>query len=412
VPGNLVALLVGRAIDERWRRRKRRGTGRAPGRPAAARVKPDLGRRLSGQPFLLDRPGVVPRDCIALLFEPDRPPRLLPPRSYLKPPAFPFRQPIQVMVVNSAPVVLDLTITDLVTMDGYRIDRVVIRMTVQLSDREDFRGLRDRAAEFGVDFEQPLLDQVRLEVMSQVLAAVRMNRLADLRRLSLYRVLAEDWMPSWFAGRTLVGRSFEIRKVVWPVGDSASQAATPAAEHPRAGAPQAPFLASTASTASIAPAASSGLAPQRLDLTMDAKLRRLWLREGDSDLRGIAGAKIEASATVIAVPGSAPGAYANNRLAELFGQHFEDRKVKVVAAVATDYDQLVRAWFSQVASGADRLVSVESAGDDAVLRITVDHPSGAANGPAPQVGSQSDREALRQLLPHRKVEFVTPSAGR
>ena len=145
---------------------------------------------------------------------------------------------------------------------------------------------------------------------------------------------------------------------------------------------------------------------------MDAKLRRLWLREGDADLRGIAGAKVDASATVIAVPGSPPGAYANHRLAELFGAHFDHRTVKVVSAVATDYDELVRAWFSAVATGADRLVSVESTDGDGVLRITVDQLSASGNGAAPRVGSQSDREALRQLLPHRKVEFVTASAGR
>jgi hypothetical protein len=391
VPGNLLALLVGRAIDQRRRRRKRGGTGPEQERTAAARPKPDLGRRLVGRPFLLDRPGLVPRDCVALLFEPDKPPQLLPPRSYLRPSAFPFREPTQVLVVNTAPVFLDLTITDLVSMDGYRIDRVVIRMTVQLSDREDFRGLRDRATEFGVDLEHPLLDRVRLEVTSEVLAAVRMNRLADLRRQTLYQVLADHWMPSWFAGRALVGRRFQVRKVAWP-----SEAAAEPADPP----------------AVVRPKPTRAPVPTALDLTMDAKLRRLWLREGDADLRGIAGAKVDASATVIAVPGNPPGAYANHRLAELFGEHFDHRKVKLVAAVATDYNELVRAWFSAVATGADRLISVESTDNDAVLRILVDQLSSAENGSAPRVGSPSDREALRQLLPHRKVEFVTAPAGR
>jgi hypothetical protein len=391
VPGNLLALLVGRAIDEHWRRRKRRRAAPPPERPAVVRTKPDLGRRLVGQPFLLDRPGLVPRECVALLFEPERPPRLMPARSYLRPPAFPFREPTQVLVVNTAPVVLDLTITDLVSMDGFRIDRVVIRMTVQLSDREELRGLRDSAAEFGVDLERWLLDRVRLEVTSEVLAAVRMNRLADLRRQTLYQVLADHWMPSWFAGRTLVCRRFEVRKVSWP-REASVNPVDPAAAGPQTSTPP--------------PTAKP------LDLTMDAKLRRLWLREGDADLRGIAGAKVETSATVIAVPGSPPGAYANHRLAELFGQHFDQRRVKLVAAVATDYNELVRAWFAQVAAGADRLISVESTDNDAVLRILVDQLSAAESGGAPRVGSPSDREALRQLLPHRKVEFVSASAGR
>ena len=55
-----------------------------------------------------------------------------------------------------------------------------------------------------------------------------------------------------------------------------------------------------------------------------------------------------------------------------------------------------------------RLVWVRSLEDDSVLRVGVDQALRSAEERARglAVGSQSDREALRRLIPHERVEFV------
>ena len=79
-----------------------------------------------------------------------------------------------------------------------------------------------------------------------------------------------------------------------------------------------------------------------------------------------------------------------------------------VAAVADSYEDLVRAWFKQVDGSPGRLVSVRSVDDDSILRIGVDHALRSAEERTRglSVGTQSDREALRRLVPHERVEFV------
>jgi hypothetical protein len=68
----------------------------------------------------------------------------------------------------------------------------------------------------------------------------------------------------------------------------------------------------------------------------------------------------------------------------------------------------VRAWFKQVDGSPGRLISVRSLEDDSTLRIGVDQALRSAEERARglSVGSQSDREALRRLIPHERVEFV------
>jgi hypothetical protein len=141
---------------------------------------------------------------------------------------------------------------------------------------------------------------------------------------------------------------------------------------------------------------------------MDARLRRLWSRHSESELQGISGAKVGGGTTVLAVSGRPPSAYEGTMLREIFGRHFEDRNVRLIAASGDSYDDVVRAWFRQVDANPGRLVSVRSTDRDGVLRITVDQPrDGKADSNAgPSVGRESDREALRQLLPHDRVEFV------
>jgi hypothetical protein len=141
---------------------------------------------------------------------------------------------------------------------------------------------------------------------------------------------------------------------------------------------------------------------------MDARLRRIWRRYAEPELRAIAGAKVGNSATVVAVVDREPGAYEGSRLREAFGSYFEDRNVHFVAAVADSYEDLVRGWFKQVDGSPGRLVSVRSVDDDSILRIGVDHALRSAEERARglSVGTQADREALRQLVPHDRVEFV------
>jgi beta-phosphoglucomutase-like phosphatase (HAD superfamily) len=145
-----------------------------------------------------------------------------------------------------------------------------------------------------------------------------------------------------------------------------------------------------------------------MELTMDARLRRMWRQYAEPELRGIAGVKAGNSATVVAVVNREPGAYEGSRLRETFGDHFEDRNLHLVAAVADSYGDLVRAWFKQVDGSPGRLVWVRSLEDDSVLRIGVDQALRSTEERARglSVGSQSDREALRRLVPHERVEFV------
>ena len=93
---------------------------------------------------------------------------------------------------------------------------------------------------------------------------------------------------------------------------------------------------------------------------------------------------------------------------EAFGNYYEDHSLHFVAAVADSYEDLVRAWFKQVDGSPGRLISVRSFDDDSVMRIGVDQAlrSDEERARGLSVGTQSDREALRRLVPHERVEFV------
>jgi hypothetical protein len=85
----------------------------------------------------------------------------------------------------------------------------------------------------------------------------------------------------------------------------------------------------------------------------------------------------------------------------------------VVLAVADSYEDVVRAWFAEVGSSS-RLISVQTTDDNSALRISVDPARPLRPGEASEisVGRQADRQALRALLPHERVEFVAASTGR
>ena len=394
--GKLWSSLFGRVVTDRQ-------SPTAPSDPAKTAVKePALGMKLTGDPHPLDRLVSVQPNTVVVVFEQDSVPRLKFPGEYLTPGLLPSLRPVQVLAVNTAPVELDVTVDHLVTLDGHELERCLVRVTVQLTDRDNYASVVGLAAEYGTELEAYLLQRVETEVAMEMHAAVKMNRLADLRRQTVQQVLADRWLPRSFAGGALVRREFAVIEVSWPKDSAASVqiAQTSASE-----------VDQTVAVLKSPPARPSALTSPALfvtELTMDARLRRIWRRYAEPELRAIAGAKVGNSATVVAVVDREPGAYEGSRLREAFGIHFEDRNVHFVAAVADSYEDLVRAWFKQVDGSPGRLVSVRSVGEDTILRIGVDHALRSAEERARglSVGTQADREALRQLVPHERVEFV------
>jgi hypothetical protein len=396
VVGKLWSSLFGRVVTDRQ-------SPTAPSDPEKTAVKePALGMKLTGDPHPLDRLVSVQPNTVVVVFEQDSVPRLKFPGEYLTPGLLPSLRPVQVLAVNTAPVELDVTVDHLLTLDGHELERCLVRVTVQLTDRDNYASIAGLAAEYGTELEAYLLQRVETEVAMEMHAAVKMNRLADLRRQTVQQVLADRWLPRSFAGGALVRREFAVVEVSWPKDSAASVqiAQTSASE-----------VDKTVSVLKPPPAAPSARTSPALfvtELTMDARLRRIWRRYAEPELRAIAGAKVGNSATVVAVADREPGAYEGSRLREAFGIHFEDRNVHFVAAVADSYEDLVRAWFKQVDGSPGRLVSVRSVGDDTILRIGVDHALRSTEERARglSVGTQADREALRQLVPHERVEFV------
>ncbi|HET9302290.1 MAG TPA: hypothetical protein VFO20_05900 [Propionibacteriaceae bacterium] len=396
VVGKLWSSMFGRVVSERQ-------PPTAPNDPEQTDVaEPTLGMKLTGDPHPLDRLVSVQPNTVVVIFEQDSIPRLKFPGEYLTPGLLPSLRPVQVLAVNTAPVELDVTVDHLITLDGHEIERCLVRVTVQLTDRDNYASIAGLAAEYGTELEAHLLQRVETEVAMELHAAVKMNRLAELRRQTVQQVMADRWLPRSFAGGALARRNFAVIEVSWPK-DSAipvqsSQSSAPKADETNAVFKPAPVVP-------IAPTAPASFATE---LTMDARLRRIWRRYAEPELRGIAGAKVGNSATVVAVVDREPGAYEGSRVREALGLALEDRNLHFVAAVADSYEDLVRAWFKQVDGSPGRLISVRSMDDDSILRIGVDHALRSAEERARglSVGTQSDREALRRLVPHERVEFA------
>jgi hypothetical protein len=129
------------------------------------------------------------------LFEQDSAPRLKFPGEYLTPGLLPSLRPVRVLAVNTSPVELDVTVDHLFTMDGHNIERCTVRVTVQLSDRDRYAAMAGLAAEHGTDLEAYLLQRVETDVAMGMHAAVKMNRLADLRRAAVQQSLLSSGCP-------------------------------------------------------------------------------------------------------------------------------------------------------------------------------------------------------------------------
>ncbi len=202
-------------------------------RPPGRSSESALGHRLASEPEMLERIVAVRPHSVAVLLTRDQPPQLKLPGEQLRPSLVPKLRPIQVVVVSTAVTHLDVTVKDLVSLDGYPIDRIKIRLAVQLSDTDRYATLVEMVANHAADLDDHLLRLVQHEVTTSLQRAVRMNRLADLRRQTLQRVLEDRWLPRGLAGGALIRRSFTVLDAPSPPAepDTATADTRPAATH-------------------------------------------------------------------------------------------------------------------------------------------------------------------------------------
>jgi hypothetical protein len=97
------------------------------------------------------------------------------------------------------------------------------------------------------------------------------------------------------------------------------------------------------------------------------------------------------------------------RLRGAFAELYGERTTCLVVSDARDYESLVSSWLEQVDDDNVVLRNVESLRDGDLLRITLDRPLASPEQahfgrPSP---NGSEVEALRRLLPHRHIEFIT-----
>lgn len=193
--------------------------------PSGAGAQPEdqeaeaVGSRLTSPPQLLDRLMTVRPGTVAVLVSAGEPSRLAFPGEHLSPKPLPRLDSSRVLVVSTTPVALDVSIDRLRSLDGFDIERTTIRVTVQVSEDQGYDWLPDLVTEHGSGLEGHWLDRVRTEVVSGAQSALRMNRLADVRRLTLPEVLSDPWLPKTFADRRLVRRDLAVLGHVWPAED-------------------------------------------------------------------------------------------------------------------------------------------------------------------------------------------------
>ncbi len=210
----------GNALLRWWARRAQahaaREPGRTPGTPSATGASPGgpppLGQRLVGDLVPLTRLATVAPGTVAVLLLANgsavvrRPGELLFPRLLARAGA----PVVQALPVTTDPIHLDVPLAGLVSFDGYPVDPVTLRLELQLSPAEEFRGLAALVAEHGPAVEAVLLDPVPRACQTAAQGAVALNRLAQLQRLGLRQVLADRWLPTAFGGGLLLRRGFGL----------------------------------------------------------------------------------------------------------------------------------------------------------------------------------------------------------
>ena len=205
VAGTHWTSVVRRILSGEFRTRATAGDSTTSRPPSGSATRPAADLKLASKPQTLDRMVAIRPNSIAVVFDPQHPPRIRFPGETLKPGLFPGLHPLQVVVFSTGSVSLDVTVGPLTTVDGHVLERAKIRLAVQLNDNDHYAALGELAADVGSsDLERHLLQRVQNEVASEVHAAVRMNRIADLRRQTLESVLADRWLPRAFAGGALL----------------------------------------------------------------------------------------------------------------------------------------------------------------------------------------------------------------
>lgn len=362
----------------------------------------------TGQTRELNRLVRVQPGTVLVVFPPGERPKVRHPGETVLPTWNPFQYASLALPVTTGLVPLTMVVSDLTTLDNHTIAQVTLKVTVQLLDAGDFAAVADLAAEFGDTFGVYLMQELQTKIESTVRGAFRMNRLADLRRHTVAAVLEERWVPTSFANGTLVRRGLTVVDVAWPetAADVRSGTVAAAEEH-RPGAGRA---ASTDRPAHPRPTAGHPTpSATQLELSLDARLRRVWWSGSMVPVVGIAGAVVGAEATVVAVCSGPPGDYDLPRLQGAFSDLYGQRTTCLVVSDAGDYETLVASWLEQVDDDNVNLRSVESLRDGDLLRITLDRPLASPEQAHPGRPSLngSEVEALRRLLPHRHIEFTT-----
>jgi hypothetical protein len=359
----------------------------------------------TGQTRELNRLVRVQPGTVLVVFPPGERPKVRHPGETVLPTWNPFQYASLALPVTTGVVPLTMVVSDLTTLDNHPIEQVTLKVTVQLADAEDFAAVADLAAEFGDTFGGYLMQQLQSKIESSVRGAFRMNRLADLRRHTVAAVLEERWVPLAFANGTLVRRGLTVEDVAWPV--PAAPAPAPAAATSPSDRGTHPDRPGQPRPAPSVPAAAGS----QLELSLDARLRRVWRSGSMVPLLGIAGAVVGAEATVVAVCSEPPGDYDLPRLQGAFSELYGERTTCLVVSDADDYESLVSSWLDQVDDDHVNLRAVESLRDGDLLRITLDSPLASPEQAHPGRPSLngSEVEALRRLLPHRHIEFITGS---
>lgn len=369
------------------------------------------------QPFTgrtreLNRLVRVQPGTVLVVFPPGERPKVRYPGETVLPTWNPFQYASLALPVTTGVVPLTMSISDLTTLDNQPVEHVTLKVLVQLADAENFTAVADLAAEFGDTFGAYLMQELQAKIESSVRGAFRMNRLADLRRHTVAAVLEDRWIPLSFANGTLVRRGITVTDVAWPaVAETAAREPAVSGhtlrEPQSRPAPSGP--AEPRSTATPRPIGPAPVGPGQLELSLDARLRRVWWSGSMAPLLGIAGAVVGADATVVAVCSQRPAEHEMVRLRGAFTELYGERTTCLVVSDAGDYESLVAAWLEQVDDDNVMLRAVESVRDGDLLRITVDRPLASpeqAHTGRPSLNG-SEVEALRRLLPHRHIEFVT-----
>jgi hypothetical protein len=356
----------------------------------------------TGQTRELNRLVRVQPGTVLVVFPPGERPKVRHPGETVLPTWNPFQYASLALPVTTGVVPLTMVVSDLTTLDNHPIEQVTLKVTVQLTDAEDFAAVADLAAEFGDTFGAYLMEQLQSKIESSVRGAFRMNRLADLRRHTVAAVLEERWVPLSFANGTLVRRGLTVVDVAWPA------AAPSAASPPSVAAPGGQPRQDLPGRPRPAPSVPAALGTE-LELSLDARLRRVWRSGSMVPLLGIAGAVVGSEATVVAVCSEPPGDYDLPRLQGAFSELYGERTTCLVVSDAVDYETLVSSWVNQVDDDNVNLRAVESLRDGDLLRITLDSPLASPEQAHPGRPSLngSEVEALRRLLPHRHIEFIT-----